>query len=537
MSAHPERFHALDATRAFALLLGIVFHAAWFYVPFPVKTPVSDVGGNDFFGWFFVWSHTFRMQLFFLIAGFFARLVVEKRGVKAFVKNRIGRILVPLVLCWFLLIPVFYMVWIWGAGQSGQGNPEVPPIGVGLYLLISGRVFVEAASGGAFTLIHLWFLYYLALMYVIVLGVRALLIRKGGTRGEGRVDRVVGFLARSVWGPVLLAGFFWPGLVMMESFIGVTTPTNSLAPVWSTLAVYLGFFVFGWLLHRQSARLGDFFRSWRIHLAVGLALSIPLYAVTEELLTKRGSGKDSPILEFTNVVDWEIFRTSLADLEGGASVRGGRLWGKLPEWLRENVSAGRELSEDERVGVLKEIGRLLVQEDLFTADPPTETAAGLPPMVKPSPEVVLANREEFDGLVEGIVLTRVREQGWFWPVKIGFSYVYSLVMCCLVFGCMGFFQAFCAQHSPGWRYVADSSYWLYVVHIPLVPFLEILIFNWELAVWVKFPLLLLVSFVLLFASYHFFVRSTPVGRLLNGRSYPFHWNPLRSVAEQNESGR
>ena len=40
--SHSERFHSLDATRAFALMLGIVFHAAWSFVPASMDAALVD---------------------------------------------------------------------------------------------------------------------------------------------------------------------------------------------------------------------------------------------------------------------------------------------------------------------------------------------------------------------------------------------------------------------------------------------------------------------------------------------------------------
>ena len=77
---NPERFHALDATRAFALLLGVVFHAAGSFVPSPSGAAIVDASASSGFYWFFSTSHTFRMQLFFLIAGFFGHLLYHRRG-------------------------------------------------------------------------------------------------------------------------------------------------------------------------------------------------------------------------------------------------------------------------------------------------------------------------------------------------------------------------------------------------------------------------------------------------------------------------
>ncbi len=46
-------------------------------------------------------------------------------------------------------------------------------------------------------------------------------------------------------------------------------------------------------------------------------------------------------------------------------------------------------------------------------------------------------------------------------------------------------------------------------------------FRWDASAWIKFPLLCSVNLVLLFASYHFLVRSTFIGKILNGRAHPF----------------
>src|SRR5215217_5656519 len=94
------RFHALDATRAFALVLGVVFHAAWSFVPRACGAPVVDVSGGVVFEWFMFAAHCFRMPLFFLIAGFFGRLLIEKRGWRGWARNRLTRTGVPLLVGW-----------------------------------------------------------------------------------------------------------------------------------------------------------------------------------------------------------------------------------------------------------------------------------------------------------------------------------------------------------------------------------------------------------------------------------------------------
>jgi hypothetical protein len=72
-----DRLHALDAVLAYALLLGIVLHgAAAFLQDFPVPSWVDEPHGAAAVLYYVI--HIFRMSAFFLIAGFFARMVVER---------------------------------------------------------------------------------------------------------------------------------------------------------------------------------------------------------------------------------------------------------------------------------------------------------------------------------------------------------------------------------------------------------------------------------------------------------------------------
>ena len=79
---------------------------------------------------------------------------------------------------------------------------------------------------------------------------------------------------------------------------------------------------------------------------------------------------------------------------------------------------------------------------------------------------------------------------------------------------------FLAHASDKVRYVADASFWIYLVHLPVVAAMQVLVghlpWHWS----VKFPLILVVSFAVLFLSYRTLVRPTFIGQMLNGRKYP-----------------
>ena len=98
MSSQDDRLHALDAVRAFALMLGVVFHAGFSFIPglIPGLWAMTDNSPSTTLSVLLFASHIFRMSLFFFVAGFFARMVFHRKGARGFWVDRSKRILVPL---------------------------------------------------------------------------------------------------------------------------------------------------------------------------------------------------------------------------------------------------------------------------------------------------------------------------------------------------------------------------------------------------------------------------------------------------------
>lgn len=92
----------------------------------------------------------------------------------------------------------------------------------------------------------------------------------------------------------------------------------------------------------------------------------------------------------------------------------------------------------------------------------------------------------------------------------------SLYAWTMTFAVTGWFMRFAGQHSSRVRYLADASYWCYLLHLPLVLWLQVVVANWTLNGWLKFSFIMAVNVVLLLVSYHWCVRYTWIGRLLNG---------------------
>ena len=140
---------------------------------------------------FFV-IHVFRMTTFFLIAGFFAHMSFHRRGAFGFIRDRLQRIAVPLVVGWPILFAAMARSLFWAAnfpnGGPLPGPPGWPPV------------------LPQFPLTHLWFLYVLLEFYAALLVLRAgvVWLDQDG-RFRDRVDRVVGLVMHSRFAPALLA--------------------------------------------------------------------------------------------------------------------------------------------------------------------------------------------------------------------------------------------------------------------------------------------------------------------------------------------
>lgn len=84
---------------------------------------------------------------------------------------------------------------------------------------------------------------------------------------------------------------------------------------------------------------------------------------------------------------------------------------------------------------------------------------------------------------------------------------------------MGFFRAFLNQGNPKVRYLSDSAYWLYLAHVPVMIAVQILISGWEIPLIIKLGIVIGGVTAVLLVIYHFAIRYTWVGAILNGRKF------------------
>lgn len=96
----------------------------------------------------------------------------------------------------------------------------------------------------------------------------------------------------------------------------------------------------------------------------------------------------------------------------------------------------------------------------------------------------------------------------------------AVLLWTLILGLTGVFLRYASAPSPLWRYLSDGSYWMYLVHMPVVMAFQLALARVPVAADLKVLLVALASALTLVASYDLLARSTWVGGLLNGRRHP-----------------
>ena len=168
------RRYGLDWLRIFVVFMLFPFHTArvfdW-WEPNYVKDAT-----NGFSSWFVASLGFWFMALLFVIAGFSSFDALQKRSTKEYVKERVLRLLVPLLFGLVLIVPVqgYY------ASLQHEGFTDG-------YFQFLRQYFTDfhdlSGYTGGFTPAHLWFILYL---FVISLCLLPLLIRLRSPK-EGRV--------------------------------------------------------------------------------------------------------------------------------------------------------------------------------------------------------------------------------------------------------------------------------------------------------------------------------------------------------------
>jgi len=245
MKVHPqktERIHALDSLRAIMMLLGIVLHTAMTYADtdFGDAWILKDIGSTDISNdYIYQVIHSFRMQTFFVVAGFFASLLFYERSPKKMIQNRVSRIVLPLIVFLFVLNAptMFSMIYSYNVFQ-GSENPLSRALNY-----VSEQPFLPE------TTMHLWFLYYLSMISAVSVGM-ALLLKKlpAVTRPMSQAFNWV--IKRPILRVVIFAALTSVVYLIMGTWY--TEKYNNFTPNFNSFLYYSFFYFTGWILFKSK---------------------------------------------------------------------------------------------------------------------------------------------------------------------------------------------------------------------------------------------------------------------------------------------
>jgi len=228
------------------MLLGIYLHVSCAYSNIPDTWWFGDTAKSVFFDASLAVIHIFRMPLFMVMAGFFGAMLLERRGEWGFVKNRLLRVGVPLVLGVPLLVPVlkFLAAWARHLGEPGAAGDAAAKVASFPWLR-----FLDPT--------HLWFLEYLLLCCGMTLILRRVLPDwLAGREWFGRIWR-------SGWVYVIWPAVTFATLTVME--MGLLDTPHRFTPDVRIAVAYEVFFGFGWLLFAERETLGRLAkRAWTL---------------------------------------------------------------------------------------------------------------------------------------------------------------------------------------------------------------------------------------------------------------------------------
>ena len=128
----------------------------------------------------------------------------------------------------------------------------------------------------------------------------------------------------------------------------------------------------------------------------------------------------------------------------------------------------------------------------------------------------------FLGLLGGVLHTT-------WLFLVGRA-LHSIGLWGFILGFIGLFLRYLDRPSARLRYLCDSSYFLYLAHMPVMIGFQLLVLPLAWPPLVKLALVTAATVALLLVLYRYAVRPTAIGAVLNGRRYPLRRAPALAVA-------
>ena len=523
--AHPPASAArrtdLDALRSFAMLLGVALHAALSFVPFP--WPVRDVERSDVLVLLIVAVHGFRMPLFFLLSGYFTMLVFSRRGLASLLEQRFLRIFLPLVIATATIVPLDKVIEGY-ALRTNRRDPTVVDLISGDEAAVRRRL---ASPGTAERPDAFWDL--TPLVWATMRGdpdIAAAVLDSGGSPDErdrsgntplhhavyfGRDALARLLIERGADPSAANAVGRRPAAMMSQpaDLISEFAPCIDMNPV-GIDEILAGRERLRSLLatgpHPQATLGGPLDRAT-------LAWSEMLSA---EWLRLR-CGAWSLHLVQTNIFHHLWFLWFLCWLVAafatltwmGLVPTGRRRWwlvaaSCLPQ-LVMGMSMAAGYGPDTSFGILPRPHLLAFYACFYFFGVATFAAEGLDTRIGRHWMLLLPAAIALFALgiatVNDRLLAGVLQPAYAWAMSLGL---------------IGLFARLCPRPSPRVSWLADASYWMYLLHPPLVMMAQMIVRSWAMPAELKFLVVMTLVTPILLLSYRYCVRFTAIGSLLNG---------------------
>jgi len=268
-----QREHYWDTLRAFAMLLGIPYHTAMAYRPGQTWIVRSDEGATVL-AWMAEFIHLFRMPTFFLIAGYFAALLLSRREPGAWLKGRMVRLGLPFITTLLTLVPLMNLACEFS---------NLP------YSAALSSFVHNSLNSGGYWVRHLWFI--IVLLYCC--GVAAALAwRFPALRQKMMAARIDQAIARHVTLALLATALvvgLWQGAAVEAFYIfGLNTNLPQQILRLDELIIYAPWFALGCLLQRMPITRASFGRIQPGVLVIALLFTLLAMSVRHELHPAAG---------------------------------------------------------------------------------------------------------------------------------------------------------------------------------------------------------------------------------------------------------
>ncbi len=551
------RRHDLDALRAFAMLLGIVLHAAMSFMPeFPWI--VQDTRQNGIYSLIYFAIHGFRMPLFFLVSGFFTAMLWRKRGTRSLLTNRFKRIAIPLLLGALTIVPA--MNWISGWASRPSSSDELSRS--------SGTIF-EAIREGDLNAVHETLdddpdvnqidpeIGVTPLSWAALVGdleVAKLLIEGGAdvngrSRDGGTPLQAAAFLGRAEIVEVLIAEGADPEVVDDDG----NTPYSATKADYGLTSAIAGFLQISIPnrdeLEQARVRVQELLGTEQLdndeerpEQSTFFGRILPTYqSVLYSKPFVLGEGEDAFYLFGTPIFNHLWFLWFLCWLVPGfvlvvsAIERLGLP--AVPTWLIQTPTcyiwvipltlipqwfmgiSFPQFGPDYSGGILPSPHTLVYYSIFFgfgalyyEGKDDVGRLGRLWWLLLPFALFVLYP----------IAMVKLQER----PITAIVQVMFAWTMC---FGMIGLFRSTIKSESKVIRYLSDSAYWLYLIHLPLIIWAQAVVREWPLPATVKFLAICIVITLISLITYQLLVRHTWLGWLMNGPCKP------RSLSEPTSS--